>query len=378
MDPATLRSVLAVLHNLRGLKVSECKIVDDDIFKYNDVLPAFPALEEMVLKDTPKVTSDGLVAYLSREDTQKSLEVLSLTNTGVQPSTLYNVLAHAPNLTTLSTIEQVSSAFPSHAGPVPPLTNWSLQTLHFEITAAAAAGSPYASITTGYYNYLASSLFAGGLPLLSAVYVREQNFPDMLLGLPPPAPGFAGGPQRPSSSGSTAMFNPRSGGLSPSNTGDYGNRPPRFSSNNPFASAINAPHVPAALSLNQTLEVFTKGEDDLDWGSIRMDPFDAYGDLGTSGRGRRERSASVSSARPLSSYGLADVSAGWQAGHGARKSIVVQGNGTGGFLAVPGNGGVGGYGRRGSAASAGGANEDLWPRPSSSQGPRKGDRDLWR
>ncbi|KAI1076333.1 hypothetical protein F5B20DRAFT_333498 [Whalleya microplaca] len=367
MDPATLRSVLVVLQNLRALKVSECRILDDDIFKYNDVLPAFPPLEELVLKDSPRVTSDGLVAYLSREDTKSSLKVLSLTNTGVQPSTLHDVLAHAPNLTTFSTIEQVNSAFPSHSGPIPPLTNWSLETLHFEITAAAAASSPYASVTTGYYNYLASSLFAGGLPRLSAVYVRDQDFPDMLLGLPPPAPGFAGVPQRPSSSSSLSMFNAGGGGL-----------PPRFSSNNPFASAFNAPRGPATLSLNQTLEVFTKGEDDLDWGSTRMDPLDAYGGLGTAGGRRHERSGSTSSARPLSSYGLADAGAGWQAGHGARKSIIVQGNGTGGFLAVPGNAGVGGSGRRGSAASTSGANEDLWPRPSSSQGPRRGDRDLWR
>ncbi|KAI0891598.1 hypothetical protein F4806DRAFT_482483 [Annulohypoxylon nitens] len=371
MDPAMLRHVLAMLRNLRALKVSDCRILDDDVFKYNDTLPAFPALEEMILIDTPRLTSDGLVAYLSRDETQRQLRVLSLSNTGVQASTLYDILAHAPNLTTLSIIDQVDSPFPSHSGPLPPLTNWSLQTLRFEITASSAVTS-YASITSGYYNYLASSLFAGGLPRLSAVYVRDQDFPDTLLGLPPPMPGFAGGQQRPSSSSSAGMFGMGNGNLSPMNTGHFGNVPPRFSSNNPFAAALGPSR---GLSLNQTLEVFTKGEDDLDWGSIRMDPFDAYG--GVAGNGTRGRSGSVSSGRPLSSYGLADIGSGWQAGGGARKSIVVQGTGGGSFLAVPGGTSLGGHGRNGSTASSGAVKEDLWPRPSSSAG-AKGDRDLWR
>ncbi|KAI1452004.1 hypothetical protein F4805DRAFT_471201 [Annulohypoxylon moriforme] len=369
MDPAMLRHVLAMLRHLRALKVSDCRILDDDIFKYNDTLAAFPALEEMILIDTPRLTSDGLVAYLSRDETQRQLKVLSLSNTGVQASTLHDVLAHAPNLTALSIIDQVDSPFPSHSGPLPPLTNWSLQTLRFEITASPATTS-YASITSGYYNYLASSLFAGGLPRLSAVYVRDQDFPDALLGLPPPMPGFAGGQQRPSSSSSAGMFGMGNGSLSPVNTGHFGNMPPRFSSNNPFAAALGPSR---GLSLNQTLEVFTKGEDDVDWGSIRMDPFDAYG--GVAGSGSRGRSGSTSSGRPLSSYGLADIGSGWQAGGGARKSIIVQGTGAGSFLAVPG--GAGGHGRNGSTASSGAAREDLWPRPSSSSG-AKGDRDLWR
>ncbi|KAI1377479.1 hypothetical protein F4677DRAFT_60051 [Hypoxylon crocopeplum] len=375
MDPATLRYVLASLQRLRALKLSDCSILDDDIFKYNDALPAFPALEEVILIDTPTVTSDGLVAYLSREETQGQLKMLSLSNTGVQPSTLHKVLAHAPSLTTLSIIEQVDSSFPSHSGPIPPLTNWSLQTLRFEITASPAT-SPYTSITGGYYNYLASSLFAGGLPRLSAVYVRDQNFADNLLGLPPPNPGFACGQQRPSSSSSVGMFNLGNGGLSPSSTGSYSNAPSRFSSKNPFAAALNPPGRPKMLSLNQTLEVFTKGEDDLDWGSIRMDPLDNHGSANNGGRGRGGISAS---GRPLSSYGLADLGSGWQAGGGggARKGAVA-GTDASGFLAVPGETGIGGHGRKGSASSSSGGTEDLWPRPSSSYGAKKGDRDLWR
>lgn len=271
MDPAILRHALAGLRCLRALKVSDCKVLDDDMFKYNDVLPPFPTLEELILIDTPRVTSEGLVAYLSGEANQKQLKVLSLSNTGVGPITLHSVLARATNLKALSMTEQVDSAFPSYSGPVPPLVSWSLETLRFEITPSPAT-PPYASIIGGYYNYLASSLFAGGLPCLSAVYVRDQNFADSLLGLPPPMPGFAGDRQRPSSSSSAGMFSMgSSGSLSPSGTGGFGNALPRFSSNNPFATAVNPPHGGGMLSLNQPLEVFTKGEDDLDWGSIKSE-----------------------------------------------------------------------------------------------------------
>ncbi|RWA07255.1 hypothetical protein EKO27_g7857 [Xylaria grammica] len=279
MDPAILRHVLATMRRLRALKASDCRMLDDEFFRYNDTLPAFPPLEELVLTDVPRVTADGLVAYLSRDDTKNSLKVLSLSNTGTHPAALHDVLVHAPRLVTLSITEQVDSPFPSHGVPIPPLSNWALETLRYEITASPAT-SAYASTTAGYYNYLASSLFAGGLPRLAAIYVRDQSFPDLLIGLPPPMPGFAGSPQRPSSAGSTGMFNGGGGGLSPSNTGGFANPTPRFSSNNPFASAFNGPRGPGMLSLNQTLEIFTKGDDDLDWGSTRMDPFDAYGNGG--------------------------------------------------------------------------------------------------
>ncbi|KAI0445461.1 hypothetical protein F4803DRAFT_507834 [Xylaria telfairii] len=372
MDPAVLRRVLATLRRLRALKASDCMMLDDDIFRYNDVLPAFPPLEELILTDIPRITGDGLVAYLSRDDARNSLKVLSLTNTGTHPAVLHNVLANAPHLVTMAITEQVDSPFPSHGVPIPPLSNWALETLRYEITASPST-SAYASTTAGYYNYLASSLFAGGLPRLAAIYVRDQNFPDLLLGLPPPMPGFAGSPQRPSSAGSTGMFNAGGGGLCPPNAGSFGNPTPRFSSNNPFASAFG-PGGPGVLSLNQTLEIFTKGDDDLDWGSTRMDPFDAYGGGGGRGRGRHGRTASAASGRPLSSYGLSDVGAGWQAG-GARMSVI-QGDGHGGFLSVPGQN-TGAHGRQSSASSFG-ASRDEWPRPNSSHGPKKGDRDLWR
>ncbi|KAI1847271.1 hypothetical protein JX266_006811 [Neoarthrinium moseri] len=399
MDPQILRHVLSTMQNLRALKVAESRVVDDDIFKHNDMLPAVPALEELILKETPRVTSGGLVAYLSRRDVQTRLKVLSLHDTGVHPQALQDVLANALNLQALSMIDEVDAPFPlNHT--FPPLSNFSLRTLRYEITAAPSA-SPYASLTQGYYNYLAQSLFASGFPQLTDLYVRDENFPDLLLGLPPPAPGFGGSPQRPMSSGSMRMFSMgNSPSLSPTNSGGHSPNggafsPPgngfgaqsRFSSNNPFAQpqrnlgAAGNGLGPQVLTLNQPLAVYTKGEDDNDWGIVKMDPYDNPGYAGGRGVGQGPRhgrsSSTVSNNRPLSSYGLADVGAGWREGaHGARKSIMI-GNGTGGFLAVPDSAGdAGGFGRRGSAPGPGGFSDE-WPRPMSSRGAKE-DRDLWR
>ncbi|KAI2643241.1 hypothetical protein GGS21DRAFT_495429 [Xylaria nigripes] len=377
MDPAILRQVLSMLPHLRALKASDCRMLDDDIFRYNDVLPAFPALEELVLNDVPRVTADGIVAYLSRDETRNSLKSLSLSKTGIHPAALHEVLANAPNLATLAITEQVDAPFPSHGASMPPMSNWALQTLRYEITASPTA-SAYASTTAGYYNYLASSLFAGGLPRLVAIYVRDQNFPDLLLGISPPMPGYAGTSKRPSSAGSSGIFNAGGMGLSPPDKSGFSNPRPRFSSNNPFAAAFQAPQGPRMLSLNQTLEIFTKGDDDLDWGSTRMDPFDARGAGGSSGggRGRHARTVSAASGRPLSSYGLTDVGASWQPRAGARMSII-QGDGHGGFLSVQPDQLPGGPARESNSSNYG-QPKDEWPRPSSGHAARKGDRDLWR
>ncbi|KAH8652322.1 hypothetical protein BX600DRAFT_441210 [Xylariales sp. PMI_506] len=378
MDPQILRQVLATLQRLRALKVTNMTVFDDEIFQHNDMLPPIPALEELILNQTPRVTSAGVVAYLSRRDVQSTLKVLSFNETGVHAQSIQEVLASAPRLQTISLIEEVDSAFPSMNNAIPPLASRSLQTLRYEITAKPTAHS-YAGMTQGYYRYLASSLFAGGFPMLTALYVRDETFPDLLLGLPLPAPGFAGGVARPGSSGSIGMFSMgSSGSLSPNNTAGFGGSSNnRFSSNNPFANAtgLNGNGLgPPMLNLNQTLAVYTKGDDDIDWGIITMDPVDnpAYG-RGRSGSrsyGSHERSNSASGGqRPLSHYGLADVGGGWREGAGgSRKSIIVS-NGPGGFLALPGGSPSP---KKGNQAAV-----DEWPRPKSSSGGKK-DRDLWR
>jgi len=335
-------------------------------------------------------------------------------------------LALAPALKNLSIEDNVVASLTAAAGThnVPPLCSTSLEVLHFEITSSNSVSA--ASATASYYNYLASSLLSGGLPNLRAVYVRDPNFPDTLLGLPPPMPGFAEGvAARPASSGFDNALSPRmsSNGLppgfspysprmsvSPGQTPQqpYHNRFPssgqqqnllqpqpygqqqqtqnqRFSSNNPFANHVSAEAPASIANLPALLEVFTKDGDELNWSFF----------------GRVVEKRAKSPARPLSSYGLGnDVlggsAVGWSAGAGARRSVLVGGAG-GQFLQVPGGdegGGLGGRQHRkgrstgagvGAAAPrsrlAGGADEGVeeWPRPNTSSGAKKSEAiDLWR
>jgi hypothetical protein len=167
MDPTILRTVLGSLPNLRALKVTDMKAFDDEIFRPDDFLPPWPALSELIFENTPNLTAEGLAAYLFRSDIQESLKTLSLTSTGVHPSTIQRILAVAPILQHLSVIESVSTSFP--ASNVQPLISNSLKILHYEITSVTSANS-YANTTASYYAYLRSSLLSGGLPKLKEVY----------------------------------------------------------------------------------------------------------------------------------------------------------------------------------------------------------------
>ncbi|RDW71475.1 hypothetical protein BP6252_08038 [Coleophoma cylindrospora] len=332
MDPSVLRQVLGSLHCLRALKVTNMKTFDDDLLQHNDYLAPFPALEELYFQDTPNLTADGLAGYLFRSDVQSMLKNLHLSNTGVHPSTLQTILATAPNLDHLSIIEAVTSSFPTASG-IPPLSSNSLRTLHYEITSASSA-STFAKTTTSYYAYLTSSLLQNGLPNLVSLYVRDPDFPESLIDLAPPVPAFAsdvdGYPMSP-----------------PKTPFSQQNRPvSTFSSKNPFAAHANAPS-PRNLGLKQPLEVYSKGLDEMEWNFSKVQPAAVPG-----------RRGSMTSARPISSYGLGDTM-GKQWANEARKSVIV-GNGFGGFLAIPADG----------------------PRPRSSAGEKKSQRnsayDMWR
>ena len=79
--------------------------------------------------------------------------------------------------------------------------------------------------------------------------------------------------------------------------------------------------------LNQELEVYSKGLDEMEWNFSKVQP---------PARGRR---GSATAPRPVSSYGLSEnMSKSWGNQAGARRSVIV-GNGFGGFLAVPADGG---------------------------------------
>ncbi|KAI8251083.1 hypothetical protein K4K58_009121 [Colletotrichum sp. SAR11_239] len=369
MDPFVLRHALANLGKLRALKVMDSHAFSDDVFSRNEDLPPFPALEELILSNTPSVTAAGLVEYFSRPDTRNILTVLSLLNTGVHPATLAEILLAAQSLQTLAIEAAVSEAFKS--GPkTRRLASTSLESLRFEITAAKSAG-PFSSVTASYYTYLAASLRGNGMPNLRDVYVLDEYFQDELEGLPrPQAPFSFGGNARPKSSHSVTSHRPMSGmpsggrgGLAPPNSGGMAIPRPfaaasnvrasqRFSSTNPFAGTG---------PLSHPLTIYCKADDALDWSSVMLQPT-----APVSGH-RRGGSMSAHGDRPISSYGLgADIAgSGWNTA-AARKSVMV-GNGAGMFMAIPSQ----------STGGSKGSDEDYWPRPSTANNEKKS-ADLWR
>ncbi|KAK3377751.1 hypothetical protein B0H63DRAFT_397884 [Podospora didyma] len=395
IDPVILRQALGCLGNLRALKIRETTCVGDETLAWNDMLPPFPPLEEFILTDVPNVTAEGLKGWLGLPEARQSLKVLTLNGTGVAVWALQEVIAHLPGLKHLSIIESVTTALPHY---IPPLNSTSLEILHYEIIAATTSPQ-FSGVTASYHTYLSGSLLSGGLPNLHAVYVRDPNFLDLLLGLPPPTPAFAeGGIARPASSGNASSAYRSSHGFlspagsSPSGGSSFGHRPQgsvssvysmpgslqppalqqqnpqRFSSNNPFAPAFS-PGPGSVANLPAKLEVFTKGDDENSWSfAVKVDKI-------RPGGGAR-------GGRPLSSYGLgADVmggnTIGWSSGAGARRSVLVGGAG-GGFLSVPAEaGGLRGRNNHGGRGSDRG--EDEWPMPWSSSGETKKEKfDLWR
>ncbi|KAF4595000.1 F-box domain protein [Ophiocordyceps camponoti-floridani] len=345
VDPLVLRTALASLTRLRALKVSETPSFSDEVMAADDGLPPLPALEELIVKDAPRMTTAGLVEYLSWYETQKALKVLTIKDTGVQPSRLQDVLGMAPALRTLAFQTKVKEPM-QNAEAAPLLASMRLKTLRFEISAKPEAG-PYA--TPGYYSHLAASVLAGSLPRLRRLYVLDDSFPDKLSGLPPPLPPpaavGAGNRARPGSSSSNTGSapalrvlpgGPMSPGMPPPRRrvpsmgggvgmgGHYHHK--RFSSNNPFAQRASGPPP------TQTLEVFTKSDEFGKWNFARVDSFTGGGGGAVGGGvpvpGLRQR--------PVSSYGLAaDVAGqGWDRSE-ARRSVLI-GDGIGGFLAVPG------------------------------------------
>ncbi|KAN0099719.1 hypothetical protein V8E51_013494 [Hyaloscypha variabilis] len=314
MDPTILRSVLGSLPHLRALKITDMKAFDDDLFRPSERLPPWPPLTELIFENTPNLTAEGLVAYLFRSDIQESLTTLSLTTTGVDPSTLHQILAVAPSLHHLSITESVSTSFPANRN-VQPLNSASLKIFHYEITSVTSANT-YASVIASYYDYLRSSLLSGGLPRLNELYVRDSDFADSLIDLTLPPPPFGHSPS--ASQDRNPFYNQTS-------------RP--LSSNNPFLSP--SPNSPQSLSprsprspltplgIPSSLSVYSKGIEEMEWNFSRVQPPTLPG-----------RRGSATAPRPVSSYGLENLRA-WKDERGnVRKSVVV-GNGFGGYLAVP-------------------------------------------
>ncbi|TKA79935.1 hypothetical protein B0A49_02493 [Cryomyces minteri] len=282
VEPSTLRSVLGSLPTLQALKIADLAWLDDQIFASAPSLPEFPALHSLSLENTPRITAEGLRTYLSAPHVREVFSSLSLRTTGVTIPDLGTVLWAATHLHDLSIIETVTRSLPL-TKPLSSLTSISLRTMHFEITSDESVHG-LQKPAESYYQYLVQSLHSNSLPALEELYVRDPDFPELML-LAPPVPTFAGdSPQR---------------------------------SNSPTAG------------FNQTLCVYSKGLDELDWVHTSLTPSPIHS------RGRRGSMLSVSSGRPMSSYSASrGLGPQWAMGGEARRSVIV-GNGFGGFLAVP-------------------------------------------
>ncbi|RKF61380.1 putative f-box domain-containing protein [Erysiphe neolycopersici] len=322
IDPNILRYALASLPRLRALKVTDMTSFNDRVFTQSDILALFPALVELILEQTPHLTADGLLPYLSRYDTQQTLKTLSLTTTGITPANLPSILSRAGKLENLSINESMSSALPSG---VPLLRSNSLRTLRFEVTSSST--DRFNDSTLSHYNYLRSSIMSDGLPNLKELYVLDPTFSETLLDLPLPRPNFAydvdNFHQKHISHSSLSSLSPTKNRMSTNNP--Y-SPIPRPSSSRMYPANMSPPLTPG---FPQALEIYSKGFDEMEWN------FNRVSTRVESGRPRRGSAALFT--RPTSIYGLSNqTDREWKgAGHDVRRSVIV-GNGYGGFLAVPG------------------------------------------
>jgi hypothetical protein len=383
IEPATLRIVLASLPTLHELTITDMSWVDDAIFQPSPgQLPDFPPLQSLKLVDIPSVTARGLKSYLQVPLNRDQLISLTFENTGVTAQELPQVLWAASSLMHLSITETVNKSLALSTQDVPPLTSISLKTLHFEITSSEDVHG-LQKPAESYYAYLASSLHQNALPALETLYVRDPNFQDLLL-MPETIPAVPSIP-RPYANG-----NGFSNGSNHSlESGSLKSKMSNLSvSNHSTGNSSTSKNLPFnGGGFTQTLEVFSKGIDELEWVVTSISP--------PAASTNRARNHSFSgNSRPLSAYSAArGLGPQWaQGGFGgeARKSVIV-GNGFGGFLAIPqeeaprpmSSDGPGG-GRWGSVASQGSAGSGgsfLRPPPSlagSSHEKRGSRHDLWR
>ena len=302
VEPNILLLVLDSLSMLREVTLRRIPSLDDSIFSLNNAVPSFPPLVVLDLQETPLVTSTGIQAYLSRKEPGETLSELHLSQTGVLPSTLHEILHVAPCLRTLRVNETVSRSFP--LTPVPLLASGSLQTIRYEILPSILSPNPPSET---YYHYLVSSLLSGSLPCLTKVYAFSNSIVDLLL-YPPNAP-FAGG--------------------------IGANNQNRFSTYSVASSTYSQLNDPSSLNsgLASSLDLYTKSASapEGEWSFTQIDPPSA----------KNDRRGSATATRPLSLVENTGLLGSHLIGSKARDSTLV-GNGFGGFLAVPSEDAFGG------------------------------------
>ena len=273
VDPAAIADVVATLKALRHVKFTSLRSLDDSMFSSMHMRP-FPPLAILEFQDVPNISAKGLLAYLSYPEVKQTLNSLTLVNTGILPSDLFQILAAATSLTTLNVAESVSRALPQ--SQTPPLASYSLRSLHYEISNAYSSPRGLSSPSDSYYSCLSRSILSGSLPSLSHLYALSTSLPMMLL--PPPRPAF---------------------------------------SVNETSNACR----PMTTLLSRPLRLYTKAVTEMEWNLTLISP-PTLADC----RG------SATATRPMSLSLENQLSPQWRDKGG--ESVMV-GNGFGGFLAVP-------------------------------------------
>ena len=252
----------------------------------NAALGSLPPVAKVTIKDSAEISIEGIANYFSHPGVDSTLTSLTFTNTSIIPSTLNQILASASQLIHLSISEVVVRPFP--ITPPPPLASKTLKTLHYELSASTASPRDPCSPSDSYYSYLANSIHAGGLPLLTHLYALSAALPSLLL-YPPQPQGHR-----------TTLSHPSNGSFTHSS--------PQA---NPFPG------------VRQTLNLYTKSISELEWNLTRITPPDR----------RCNPNGSAAKTRPLSLYYPPELSPQWK---GTGRESVMVGNGFGGYLMVPG------------------------------------------
>ncbi|KAL9128614.1 MAG: hypothetical protein Q9217_002748 [Psora testacea] len=178
-ETATVLQVLASLPALCTVELSDLPLFDDNAFIATPPSSSLPPLTKLKIKGLMNVSGNGLTTYLSRRDVSGAMTSLTISNTGVQLSSLHSVLASCPKLLILHVSQNISRPFPIN--PIPLLASQSLHTFNYEISAQSSNQSNTNPQSESYYIYLARSVIEGSLPALRHLYALSTSLPAMLL-----------------------------------------------------------------------------------------------------------------------------------------------------------------------------------------------------
>ena len=274
VDASTLGNTVSSLPNLVELALVNIHDLDNAAMRF------LPSVARITIKDSPEISIEGIANYFSLPGADSTLTSLTITNTSIAPSTLNQILASATRLTHLSIAETVSRPVP--ATRPPPLASRTLRVLHYEISTQPCSLGALSSPSDSYYNYLANSIHAGGLPLLAHLYALSTLLPSLLLSSSQP-----------------------------------------HDRHDTFSASGNSNLTHTTSQPQSILNVYTKSISELEWNLTRIASPDE----------QRDRIAVATKTRPVSLYQSREMNPQWK--NAGRESIMV-GNGFGGYLLVPG------------------------------------------